>query len=296
MSRHVRSKPPTLITLARATLARECGVGRGAHVVVAVSGGRDSMALLHVLAGLAKPMGFTIEAHGIDHGLREGAANELDLARRFAASLGVEFKSSKANVARGSNVQERARIARYSILEQALGISYQGATRLLATAHHADDRAETVLLRMLRGASAAGLAVLPPRLDFKIRPFIRASRDAINRHVARHEIPYADDPSNEDPRYLRTRVRHELLPLMRALNPGIVEHLCGIADDVAASSNRGRRDRDTLPRVTRDALRLLESKKNSRARIALPGGRVARFDRDSERIVVELDARPRKSH
>jgi tRNA(Ile)-lysidine synthase len=138
---------------------------------------------------------------------------------------------------------------------------------------------------------ASGLAVLPPRLGHKIRPFIRASRAAIDQHVARHRIPYADDPSNEDPKYFRSRVRHEVMPLLRELSPGIVQHLCGIADDLLP---QGRAE--PLPRATRTALRVLESGKNSRARVALPGGRVARFDREQGKVVIEAaPARPARA-
>lgn len=302
MSRHTRSHPPTLLTVARRTLEDECDVARGSHLVVAVSGGRDSMALLHVLAKLRKPLGFTLAAHGIDHGLRESAARELDLAERFASDLDVPFERTQVKIdRRGGNLQERARVARYSVLERLVSSPGAGAsasaeaagsTPFLATAHHADDRAETVLLRMMRGASASGLAVLPPRLGFKIRPFVRATRAAVDLHVARHHIPYSDDPSNADPRFLRTRVRSEVLPLLRELSPGIVAHLCGIADDVAASADPEHSRANALPRATREALRTLETRKNARGRVALPGGRLARYDRASDALVIEI-ATPR---
>jgi tRNA(Ile)-lysidine synthase len=237
MSPRTRSHPPTLLTLARRALEGECGPVRGEHVLVALSGGRDSMALVHVLARLRERLGFELTAHGVDHGLRAGAEAELARARGFCEGLGVRFESSQVHVAAGGNLPARARDARYAALARAMDRS--GAT-LLATAHHAADRAETVLLRMMRGASTSGLAVLPPRAGERVRPLIRASRAAIDAHVRRHAVPFSDDPSNDDPRFLRTRVRHELMPLLEELSPGIVEHLCALADDLARPPPRPR--------------------------------------------------------
>ena len=142
----MRSHPPTLQTLARRMLSTELHLPRGARVLVATSGGPDSQALLDVLASLRAPLGLVVLAHGVDHGLRESAASELDLAEELARRLEVPFGRSTLRVTEGANLQARARAARY----EALGAAAQGA--LIATGHHADDRAETVLLRLLRGA------------------------------------------------------------------------------------------------------------------------------------------------
>ncbi|MBK6695690.1 MAG: tRNA lysidine(34) synthetase TilS [Myxococcales bacterium] len=280
------SHPPTLLTLARRALAGECGPVAGMSICVAVSGGRDSMALLQVLAKLAPQHGFTLSAHGIDHGLRAFAARELEGASLFAKSLGVPFRITRVDVERGGNLQARARDARHAALAAALP---KGA--LLATAHHQDDRAETVLLRILRGASAEGLAVLPARDGMRLRPFIRAGREAIDAHVKRHAIPYFDDPSNDDPRFMRTRVRREVLPLLESLDAGIVGHLTGLADDMIAHRQENPSDDADeslpLPRATRDALAALVSRKSSRTRIALPGGLSARFDAATQSVRIE---------
>jgi tRNA(Ile)-lysidine synthase len=222
-----RSHPPSLITLARTAL-REAGlVPRGARVLVAVSGGPDSMALLHVLGLLRGGLAFGLFAHGVDHGLRSAAAGELDLAEDFAQRLGVPFTRSSVRLTPGGNLQARARTLRWEALRTAA--SRVGADRI-ATGHHADDRAETVLMRMLRGTGPAGLAALPPLDGDRIRPFYRARRADIDAHVARHSLPHTLDPSNRDPRFLRTRVRAEVLPVLQRLSPRIVEHLCALAD------------------------------------------------------------------
>lgn len=226
-----RSHPPTLITLARAALREGPGgplIPRGARVVVAVSGGPDSMALLHVLAGLRSRHAFGLFAHGVDHGLRPTASAELDLAEGLARSLDVPFTRTSVVVPPGGNLQSRARTARWEALRSAA--SRVGADRI-ATGHHADDRAETVLMRILRGTTLRGLAVLPPLDGDRIRPFYRARRADIDGHVARHHLPHAIDPSNRDPRFLRTRVRHEIMPQLERLSPRIIEHLCALAEE-----------------------------------------------------------------
>jgi tRNA(Ile)-lysidine synthase len=224
----MRTHPPTLITLARAAFREHPLAPRESRVLVAVSGGPDSMALLHVIALLRAKLGVGVFAHGVDHGLRPAAAAELDVAEAFSETLDVPFGRSKVKVDLGGNLQARARTARWAALRAAA--SRAGAD-LIATGHHADDRAETVLMRLLRGTGTRGLAVLPPRDGDRIRPLYRARRGDVLAHVARHHIPHADDPSNRDPRFLRSRVRHEVLPLLERLSPRIVEHLCSLADE-----------------------------------------------------------------
>src|SRR5690606_36641601 len=99
---------------------------------------------------------------------------------------------------------------------------------LLVTGHHADDRADTVLIRLLSGSGAQGLAVLPPRAGRRLRPMIRATRSQFRAHVARHGVPCVEDPSNHDARFLRTRVRSELMPLLQSISPGVVGHLLAL--------------------------------------------------------------------
>lgn len=282
------SHPPSLLALATRTIRDEALFAPGDKVLVAVSGGPDSMALLHVLAWLRPRLGHTLVAHGVDHGLRPEAGAELDGAEAFARSLDVPFDRTRVKVAPGGNIQARARAARYDALRAAA--AREGAVRV-ATAHHLVDRAETVLLRLLRGAGPRGLAVLPPRAGDLIRPFLRAPREAIDAHLDRHGIPSATDPSNRDPRYLRVRVRHELLPLLRSLSPGIDAHLCALADQLAALPT----DPPALPasseaplsRAARQAIAALLRDRSPRARVALKHGRVARWDSVALALVIE---------
>ncbi|WP_438005584.1 tRNA lysidine(34) synthetase TilS [Sorangium sp. So ce321] len=249
--RRGRSHPPSLIRLAERLIRDERLFARGDVVLCACSGGPDSSALLHVLALLRRRIGHEVVAHGVDHGLRAAAAAELSLARDLAERLGVPFSTTRVDVAPGANLQARARAARFAALAAA---SAAHGARAIATGHTADDRAETLLLRLLRGAGPRGLAVLPPRAPLSrdlagealgaaaevelIRPLLQARRADVLAHLDRHRLVFAEDPSNADPRFTRVRVRRELLPLLEDLSPAIVEHLCALSDMLVAGRER----------------------------------------------------------
>jgi len=290
------SHPPALLKIAERTIADERLFAPEDRVLVAVSGGPDSMALLHVLARLAPKLRLGVRACGIDHGLRPGAADELILADRFASALGVPFVSIKVDLALGPNLMARARDARYAALrgtlEDWIGEDPAPRAATIATGHHADDRAETVLIRLLRGSGPAGLGVLTPRAPMLTRPLVRARRADIMAHLERHQVPYAEDPSNQDARFLRTRVRGEVLPLLTELSPRIVEHLCALADSAAALGPAADGDVPAflegvaLGRAQRTSLARALHAGNRRARVPLSGGKVAGIDLTSRRIVV----------
>jgi tRNA(Ile)-lysidine synthase len=234
------SHPPALLRRTERTLREESSLAGGDRVVVAVSGGGDSIALLHVLSRLRAKFRIELLAHGVDHGLRPAASAELDLAERLAGELGVPFSRSRLQLCDGGNLQARARDARYAALD---AVALAAGARWVATAHHANDRAETVMLRILRGTSPRGLAVLPAASERRLRPFIRSPKSAITAHLQRHALQHATDPSNHNRRFLRTRIRHELIPLLEELTPGATEHLNLLADECA----------ETTPIVVTDA-------------------------------------------
>jgi tRNA(Ile)-lysidine synthase len=272
---------PALLTLAKQALTGDASVPRGEVLVAAVSGGPDSMALLHVLARIAPPLGVVLHAHGVDHGLRAEAAHELDVAESFAKKLAIPFERTVLRVARGGNLQARARAARFEALAAA---ARAVGARTIATAHHADDRAETVLLRLMRGAGPRGLAVLPARAPLAghddlelVRPLLRARRAAVTAHVERHAIPFSTDPSNTDPRFLRVRVRRELMPLLEELSPGIVDHLVALADQLGATSAEAS-GAFPLSRSVQSALAHLVRSRSTTARVWLPGALVVTLD------------------
>lgn len=250
---------------------------RGDVVLVACSGGPDSTALLHVLALLRKTLGHVVVGHGVDHGLRSEASRELALAGDLCKKLDISFDVTRVHVALGSNVQARARDARHHALQQA---AIRAGASVIATGHTADDRAETVLLRLLRGAGPRGLAVLSSRASSPvvlespqqardlIRPMIRARRSDVMAHVRRHELVCAEDPSNADPRFARVRIRHELLPLLEDLSPRVVDHLCALADMLAEVcpdedplAQLGRAQRGMIERARRTGERSVKIRK-----------------------------------
>ncbi len=268
-----RSHPPALLRRTARTLREETPLCRGERVLVAVSGGGDSIALLHVLFRLSTELGIALCAHGVDHGLRAEAGAELDLAERLASSLGVAFGRTRLSLADGGNLQARAGEARYAALYVAAAAA---GARWVATAHHADDRAETVLMRILRGTSPRGLAVLPAASTQRLRPLIRSPKSAIVQHLARHGLAHASDPSNHNPRFLRTRIRHEVIPLLEDLAPGATDHLNLLADEwsepepLVVTDAQGH----ALPVLRSQAAQIRRAQKmgSSTARIWLAGG------------------------
>jgi tRNA(Ile)-lysidine synthase len=211
------------------TIARHALCERGDRVIVAVSGGPDSMALLHVLWEVRQRLGLTLEVAGVDHGLRPAAAEELALVRARAEALGLAFIGLQVDVARhrrGGGLQDAARRARLGALTELA--SSRGARRV-ALGHQADDQAETVLFRIVRGTGLTGLEGIPYRRDPFVRPLLDLSRAEILRYLRRRSIPFVEDPSNADLRFARARIRHRHLPALAAENPRVAEALVALA-------------------------------------------------------------------
>ena len=178
-----------------------------APVVVACSGGADSLALLALAVDAALA---PIAVH-VDHGLRPGSEREADVVAGAAARLGASFDARRVHIEPGTNLEARARAARYEALEAARVA--HGATAVLV-AHTADDQAETVLLNLLRGSGSAGLAGMPVRRGNVVRPLLAARRADVRAECTRRQLAPAVDPSNEDRAHRRNWIRHEVLPLL----------------------------------------------------------------------------------
>jgi tRNA(Ile)-lysidine synthase len=209
---------------------RERALLRGVDtLLVACSGGPDSQALLHALAALRPEHGCKLLAASVDHGLRPDAAEDVAVAGRLAAALEVPFVALRVEVASGPSRQAHARVARYAAL---LACAHERGAQAVAVGHTLDDQAETVLARLLRGTGVEGLAAIDPRRpDGVLRPLIDAPRSLVRAYCAEHELAFASDPSNVDPRYLRTRIRERLVPALLAENPRACEALAHLADD-----------------------------------------------------------------
>lgn len=221
----------------RLSLERLQATGQG--VLLAVSGGRDSMALMHAVARFRDDLKLPqlVVAH-LNHGLRsEAGRQDAELVRTACGVLNLPFVISECGegqlerASRGS-VEEAARIARYEFLQ---AIAEEHGTPLIATGHYAADQAETVLHNILRGTGLRGLRGIPERRRLNesaelIRPMLRITDKAIAEYVQHRSIQFATDASNMDARFTRNRIRHDLLPqLQRDFNTQVPEALIGLA-------------------------------------------------------------------
>jgi tRNA(Ile)-lysidine synthase len=239
------------------TLRRHAMLAGGEAVLVAVSGGADSVALLSVLHRLAPTWRLTLHVLHVDHGLRPDSAADGELVRALAAGLAVSVNVVRVRVGAGS-VEAAARTARYAALEA--WADRLGASRI-AVGHTADDQAETVLMRVLGGAGVRGLAAIPPVRGRIIRPLIEVRRPAVREALTAEGIAWIEDPSNRDPRFLRNRIRHEVLPwLTAACQTDVVPALAEVArqarDTVQALEHTAMRELDRLATVEADGLTL----------------------------------------
>ena len=204
----------------------------GTRLLLGYSGGADSTCLLHLLTEL----GVDLVAAHLHHGQRPEADVEQRLCEATAEGLGVPFATGRADVPRLArdrrlSLEEAGREARYGFYRQAAA---RLGCDLVATAHTRDDHVETVLFRLARGTGLAGLAGIPTRRDGIVRPLLPFSRAETRAYCEAGGLWFHDDPANDDPSHARVRVRKEILPAMRAINPAAdeaVARLAALADE-----------------------------------------------------------------
>jgi tRNA(Ile)-lysidine synthase len=215
-----------LIQQVRETIATYQMMEKGDRVVVAVSGGPDSVALLHLLWRLRDMLGIDLHVAHLDHGLRgHSSRGDAQYTRRLARRLGLSATVERIQLLKESRggLEEEARLARYSFFER---VASMVEAQCIATGHNANDQAETVLMRILRGAGSTGLSGIPPVRGRIVRPLIQVRRPQIEEYLHRRRFHPRRDHTNQQLRYLRNRVRNELIPLLeRRYNPKIVEIL-----------------------------------------------------------------------
>lgn len=204
------------------------------RLVVALSGGVDSVVLLHLLraAELDKPL----SALHINHGLQQAAADFEDCCVQCCATLNVPLTLNHVKVAPTGSLEQRAREARYSAFADHLETG-----DLLLLAHHADDQVETALFRLIRGSRLAGLEGMPAERTLGkgslFRPLLEVSRDEIEDYASNHELQWVEDPTNADLDPDRNYLRHEVLPVLRKRWPDVGQRLlAAVQRDAAARS------------------------------------------------------------
>ncbi len=233
------------------------GRGRGVPrvLVVALSGGADSVALLDALVSLRKRRGIELVAAHLDHGLRPESADDArfceDLCKRLDVPVRIGHADVRARAQRERRgLEDAARRERYLFLRR---IAREESADAIATAHNRDDQAETLLLRLVRGSGRAGLGAMRARTRGLVRPLLTLSRQEVLAYLEERGLPWREDVTNADPRFLRNRVRHELLPYLESrFNPRIKETLARTASILADEARLlERRARRLLVRVAR---------------------------------------------
>ena len=233
----------------------------GSHVLCAVSGGADSVCLLHALYHLRAELDFTLSAAHFDHQLRgEESRRDADFVAQFVALCcgpqrlpdgsqlpAVPLFSGSGDVSAqaaqmGIGTEEAARQMRYAFLHRA---AQQAGATLIATAHTADDNGETILFHLARGTGLRGLGGIPPARDGVIRPLLTTTRRQVENYLAYYGLPHVEDSSNQDDSYSRNRIRHQIMPVLEGLFPNFAARL---ADNAALL----RADEDYLTSLARD--------------------------------------------
>ena len=203
---------------------------KGGHVLCAVSGGADSVCLLHWLNGLRDEYGFTLTAAHYNHQLRgEQSLRDEEFVRSFVGRCcpGVKLVVGDGDVAAqaqkdATGIEETAREMRYAFLRET---AQQVGADVIATAHNAEDNAETLLLHLMRGSGLRGLRGIPPRRDALVRPFLTTRRREIEEYLRIYGLPHVEDSSNANERFARNRVRRQLLPVLEDMQPQFVSHV-----------------------------------------------------------------------
>lgn len=190
----------------------DCGVQSGDHITVALSGGRDSVVLTHLLKRAAASLGLTLSALHIHHGLRKASDDEevfvRDLCHRWDLPLTVHRLRLTPH---GESMEMAAREARYAVFAR-----FTGEHRFVATAHHLDDCMETFLINLCRGCGSKGLSAIPYVRDGIVRPMLDATGEQVEQYAKQQGLSWVEDESNADTYYLRNFMRREILPLLKS--------------------------------------------------------------------------------
>lgn len=223
----------------------------GGRLIVAVSGGLDSVVLLDCLAQVLDPKSLVV-AH-VDHRTRRNSGRDARFVKAIAKKRGIAFRATRLPVWEKSASEDTLRRERRRFL---LGLSEELGGAFIATAHHADDQIETLFLRLMRGTSAKGLSGMRPRNGQWLKPFLGVSKSELETYAKARRLRWVEDESNRSSQYLRNRLRHELLPRFFSIaqpfgdSTTIAKRTVRLLNEVAAlTKNEERRSRRRLDRI-----------------------------------------------
>ena len=209
------------------------------NVLVAVSGGVDSVVLLHCLCQLRQQLSLRLKVIHLNHNIRRESTADADFVRDLCLQLQVECEIESYDVPRLAQEQKvslemAGRNARRQLFQRA---AKKSNCDLVALAHHQDDQIETFMLRLVRGSGVAGLASMKVLNDNLWRPLLHCSRAQIVDYAKHNNLSWVEDASNADPVYLRNRIRHKILPLLKDINPGFNVLTAGLIDQLQQDSD-----------------------------------------------------------
>ena len=216
---------------ARVAAAVDALAPAGATCLVAVSGGPDSLALLDLMQLTSGMHGRRLIVGHVDHGISELSAQVAEQVAIAAAERGLPLRSIRLELGAAAS-ESRARVARRAAL---LAVAQQTGAQVIVLGHHADDQAETVLLRLLRGSGPAGLAGMAARTGIWVRPLLTIPRRELAEHLRSRGLQAWDDPANSDPRHLRSWLRGTVLPLLTGRLPDLTPRLLRAGRQAAAA-------------------------------------------------------------
>ncbi len=220
----------------------------GSRVLCAVSGGADSMCLLHLLWSRREELGIALAAAHYEHGLRgEESLRDADFVAGWCREKGIRCVTEHGDVRayaeqRGMGLEEAARELRYAFLART---AEELCCDRIATAHNADDNAETLLLHLTRGSGGKGLGGIPPVRGAIVRPLLHCTRAEIAAYLEQNAVPHVEDSSNGRDDFARNRLRHQVMPVLRELNPAF-------AAAAGRTAELLRQDEDCLSRLAAD--------------------------------------------
>lgn len=224
-----------ILNIVRKTIDENELLSKGDKVLVALSGGADSVSLLDIMCRLKDELGITVGAAHLNHMIRGAEADRDEAyAAELCTKLSVPFYAERVDVpelAKDSGISEETagRNARYAFFAEVC--KRYGYTKI-ATAHNRNDRAETVLMRIIRGTGTGGLGSIKYKRENIVRPVLDLSRESIEEYCAKNGLRYCTDSTNAVNDYTRNKIRNELIPqIKKEFNPGIIDTLCNLADN-----------------------------------------------------------------